>query len=213
VDRVGNARQVFDGEFIERNGALGHVDEFHTAAEAVQPGGDLGGVAHAAAEEEKLSGRRREGERHLIIEPAHGVGEHLVFVEDEESRGVAREDALALGLEGGDQDGGVKIFRQISGGDADIHAEGLPLAPFVVGEGAGGDRVDGLAEAGGFGGCEKEFEDAGLPGSGGGVDDDVGSGFEMANGLLLPEVGEVERDEEPGGRGGLRCVGAWRLHD
>ncbi len=135
-DGVGDAGEIFLRDLVEGDGAVGDADDLSRATEALEPIGDGCGVADAAAEEEELRAvGGREGEGEFVVEAAAGVGEHLVFVDDEGAWGVAGKDALALGFEGGDEDGGTGVLGKIAGGDADVPAAALPLGPFVVGEG------------------------------------------------------------------------------
>ncbi len=139
-----------------------------------------------------------ECEGEFVVQTAAGVGEHLVFVDDESARSIAGEDPFALGLEGGDEDGRAGVFRDVAGGDPDVPAAAAPFGPFVVGEGAGGNRVDSLATASGGSRVDVEFEDAGFARPGGGVNENVVTGGERADGPLLPEIGNVEGDLETG---------------
>ena len=124
------------------------------------------------------------------------------------------DQAVLLRLEGGDEDGCGKVVGEVAGGDADVPFPGAPFGEFVVGEGAGGDGVDGLAAIAAEVG--PEFEDQGFAGAGGRVDDDVLAGAEGGDGLLLPEVGDhdaLERGEAPGAfRGAEIELAGHRLH-
>ena len=110
------------------------------------------------------------------------------------------DEAVLLGFQRGDDDRGGEVVGEVAGGDADVPAAGAPLGELVVGEGAGGDRVDGLAAV--LAVVRPEFEDKGLSGPGGGVHDDVLAGAKGRDGLMLPEVGDGDLLE--GGKGG-RC--------
>ena len=93
-----NAREVFDRKIIQWDRAISDLDEVNPAAESAQPFDDLGGIANAPAEKEETSRWGREGHRHLVVQSPVGVGDHLVFVENKETRSMPREDPLALGL-------------------------------------------------------------------------------------------------------------------
>lgn len=97
------------------------------------------------------------------------------------------------------------VFRDVSGGDADVPFGVLPLGVFVIGEGAGGHGIDSLAQVLVMAGLMKQLEDVGFSGSSGGTDNDVGASPQMVDGLVLPEVGElegVEGREHDGKKGG-----------
>ena len=179
--------EIVGVEFLQRDGADVVADENGVAAKAVEPSDDGIGIGDAAAEEQKLGLGRREGEGEFVIQAAVGVADHLVFVHDEEGGAVALDEAVFLGFERGDEDGGVEIFGEVAGGDADIPAASAPFGEFVIGEGAGGDGVDGLAAI--FAAVGPKLEDQGLARAGGGLDDDVLAGTQRGDGLLLPEVG------------------------
>ena len=188
-DGVGDvAGKGVDFDFVEGDGAFALLDhgDGATALEAQEPVADDGGVGDAAAEKEEL-GFGGEGEDGaFVVVTAEGVGEPLVFVDDVEG-GVGGE---LLGLEGGDDEGGVGVVGEVAGGDADAPPLAGPLGEFVVGEGAGGDGVDDLAGSAAL--LEELLEDEGLARAGGGLDDDVVAGGEGADGLGLPGVGEAE---------------------
>jgi hypothetical protein len=183
-------------DFLEGYGAEVMADEGGLAAEALEPFGDVLGVGDGATEEEELGGGWGEGEGELVIEAAVGVAEHLEFVDDEECGALASDESMFLGFEGGDDDWGVEVFREVTGGDADVPALVAPFGEFIIGEGAGGNRVDDLLLGPALFG--PEFEDEGFTAAGGGLDDDVVALAEGGDGLLLPEVGDehaVQRGE------------------
>ena len=133
-----------------------------------------------------------------------GVGDHLIFVDDEQGGAFSAHESLDLGFKSGDENWGVDVFRDVSGGDADVPFGVLPLGVFVIGEGAGGYGIDSLALVLVMTGLMKQFEDVGFSGSSGGADDDVGASPQMIDSLVLPEVGElegVEGREHDGQRG------------
>jgi hypothetical protein len=93
-----NAWEVFDRKIIQWDRAISDLDEVNPAAESAQPFDDLGGIANAPAEKKESCRCGREGHRHLVVQSPVGVGDHLVFVENKETRSMPREDPLALGL-------------------------------------------------------------------------------------------------------------------
>ncbi|MEY2598769.1 MAG: hypothetical protein RLZZ142_1028, partial [Verrucomicrobiota bacterium] len=176
--------EVLELDFLERHGAFGVGDEFRVASDAFEPGDDVLGVGDGAAEEEKLRFWRGHGDGLLVVDAADGVGDHLVFVDDEQSGAASGEEADALGFEGGDEDGAVEGLAQVACGDADLPSPFAPLGEFVIGERAGGDGEDGLPFKGGV----EEFEDEGFAGTGGRVNHDIASLAQGLDGALLPEV-------------------------
>ena len=179
--------EIVGVKFFERDGAMLVADQNGTAAKAAEPADDGIGIGNAATEEKKLRLRRREREGEFVIEAAIGVADHLVFINNEERGAVALDEAVLLGFEGGDEDGGAEIFGEIAGGDADIPAARAPFGELVIGEGARWDGVDGLTTI--FTGFGPKFEDERLARAGGSLHDDVLAGAQRGDGLLLPEVG------------------------
>ena len=174
--------------FLQWNGAFLVADEDGLATEAFEPFDDLLGIGHAAAEEQELGAGRSQREGQLVIQAAVRVAEHLVFVHDEQGRAVAADEAVLLGLQGGDEDRRGKVLAQVAGGDADIPAARAPFGQFVIGQGAGGDGVNGLAAV--FSLIGPKLENQGLARAGRGLDDDVPALAQGGDGLLLPEVGK-----------------------
>ena len=149
------------------------------------------GIGDAAAEEEKLGLGWGEGEGKFIVKPAVGVADHLVFVNNEQGGSIALDEAVFLRLQRGDENGGVEIFGEVASGDADVPAASAPLGEFVIGKGAGGDGVDGLAAI--FTAIGPKLENERLARAGGRLDDDVLSIAQRADGLLLPEIGNGDQ--------------------
>jgi hypothetical protein len=199
--------EVLGEDFVEGNRADFVSDEDGIASEASEPVDDLIGIGDGTAEEEELGVGWGEGDGQFVVQAAILIGEHLVFVDDEEAGAVAVDEAVLLGFEGGDEDGGGEVVGEIAGGDTDVPAAGAPFGEFVIGEGAGGDGVDGLAAV--LAVIGPEFEDEGLAGAGGGMDDDVLSCAEGDHGFLLPEVGDGDLLECGEGRG----ANCFRLSD
>jgi hypothetical protein len=79
--------EIVDLDFFEGDGALGVDDDFDGAAEATEPGGDLEGIGDGAGEEEELEVGRGGEEGALVVVAAGGVGEPVVFVDNEEVKG------------------------------------------------------------------------------------------------------------------------------
>ena len=93
-----DARKILDRKIIQWDWTISDLDEVNPAAESAQPFDDLGGIANAPAEKKESCRCGREGHRHLVVQSPVGVGDHLVFVENKETRSMPREDPLALGL-------------------------------------------------------------------------------------------------------------------
>ena len=197
ADFVRNVKLQRVGEnFFERHGAFLVADEGDLAAEALQPFHGVVRIGDAAAEKEELRLGRCEGEGEFVIQAAVGVAEHLIFIHDEQGRAFSANEAALLRFERGDEDGGLEIFREVAGGDADVPAAGAPFGEFVVGERARRDGVNGLAAI--FSLLRPEFEDEGFARASRGVDDDITTRAQRGDGLLLPEVGHgdlIERRE------------------
>lgn len=181
-------------DFFERHGTMIVADKNCGAAQPMQPFDDVLRIGDAAAEEEELGVRRREGKGEFVIEAAVGVADHLIFINDEERRAIALDEAGFLGFESGDKDGRLEIFGKIARGDAHIPAARAPFREFVVGQRAGGDGVDGVAAV--FAGIGPKLEDQRFARASGGLDYKVLARAQSGYGLLLPEVGNgdlVER--------------------
>ena len=178
--------EVVGVKFFERDGTMFVPDKNGATAEASEPFNDGIGIGNAATKEEKLGLGRGEGESEFVVKAAVGVADHLVFVNDEEGGAVALDEAIFLSFEGGDEDGGVEIFGEVAGGDADVPAASAPLGEFVIGEGAGGDGVNRLAAI--FAAVGPKLEDERLARAGGGLHDDILAGTQRGDGLLLPKV-------------------------
>jgi hypothetical protein len=87
------------------------ADDFDAAAETLEPSGDVVGVGDGAGEEEELELGRGGEEGALVVIAAGGIGEPVVFVDDEEVErweiGRARGSDLGMDrFEGGDDEGG-----------------------------------------------------------------------------------------------------------
>ena len=106
---------------------------------------------------------------------------------------------MFLGFQRGHQHRGVEVLGQVAGGDADVPATGPPLRQFVIGQGAGGHGVDRLTP--GLALIGPQFEDQGLAGPGGGLDDDILAFPQGGDGGLLPQVGHGDSAEDGLGLG------------
>ncbi len=157
-------------------------DEDGVATDAAEPVDHVVRIGNAAAEEEQLGGGGSEGHRELVVHAADGIGEHLVLVHNEEAGAIATQEAAFLGLESGDDDAGIEMQGEVASGDADIPTAAAPLGEFVIGEGASGYGVNGLAAKGGL----EELEDEGLAGAGGGIDNHVAALAQRMDGFMLP---------------------------
>lgn len=187
---IGNAvGEGFHGNFLKGDGTFAVGDQFGGPPEAAEPVADRFGIADGAAEEKEARLWRRGGDGDLVIEAPLVIADHLVFIDDEEIGTLAVEEAGFLGFEGGDDDGGIGTERAVAGDEADRPAEGFPFEQFIVGEGAGGNGVDGAAVEAAI---HEEFKDIGFAGTGGGIDDDIASPGEVAEGGLLPDIGQFE---------------------
>ena len=103
------------------------------ATDSSKPRGDIVWVLHAAAEQKQLRLPRRERQGQLVMHAANRIGDHLVFVDDEQLWAVAPEKTSALRLKRGDQNFRVEIQRQIASRDADIPPARAPFRELVVG--------------------------------------------------------------------------------
>jgi hypothetical protein len=128
--------------------------------------------------------RRGEGEGQFVVHPAHGVADHLIFVDHEKARAEPLKKFAFLGFERRDQDLCFRAQGEVSRGDAHIPTARLPFGQFVVRQSASGHREDGLATQR----WQEKFEDIGLAGARGRVDDDIPAISQSSYGFLLPQV-------------------------
>jgi hypothetical protein len=136
----------------------------------------------------------------FVIQATIAVAEHLILIDDEDGRAIPLDEAIFLGLQGGDDDWGVEVFGEVPGGDANLPTASAPLGEFIIGEGAGGNGVDGLAAI--FALVRPKFEDQSFSGAGRGVHDDVFAFTQSGDGLLLPQVGNSDLVQS-------RQIGEW----
>ncbi len=162
------------GEVVEQAVPF-EADAFEVAAiePVVEQVLDMGGVSFAFAEHFRRA--RAVFERHALAQLA-GVA-------------LRAEETPPLGFERGDQDRRVEVFGDVAGGDADIESLGAPFFAFVVGEGAGGDGVNGpLAPAA----PHQHLEDVGFPRASWRLHDHIAPRAQGQQGVLLPAVGNLE---------------------
>ena len=169
-------------------------DQDGIAADAPEPGDDVVRILHAATEQEQLRFRRSKSEREFVVHAANGIGDHLVFVDDEQLRAVAAKETGPLRFQSRDENFRAEIDRQVAGGNADIPAAGAPFRQFVVRESARRDGENRLP----FQRRIKQLEDVSLARTGGRLDDDVFPIAKRAHGVLLPEIGDDQIDFEAG---------------
>ena len=186
-------RQSFDWHFIERNRPHFGGDQFAFAPEAAQPVAHLRGIGHATAEQQKLSGPRSHRQREFITQSPHRIGQHLIFVHHQQRRPPSGEERIPLRFQRGHHDGGIEVFRHLASGNAHAPFAALPFAALVISESPRRHCVHRLPTQDPR--LDQTFENKGFTGSGRGINDDVASGPQMTHGLLLPEVGELQRVE------------------
>ncbi len=176
--------QAVDVDLFQGDGAKIGADEDGISSQAPEPLYEILGIGDAAAEEKQLG--LGPGERHaqLVVETTIGVGEHLVFVDDQQSRSFSPEQAVLLGFECCDQNRGVQIFGEVAGGDAGIPAARAPLGQLVVRKGTSRDGVNGLAAI--FALVGPKLENECFTGAGRCLDNNVFAGAESGDGFLLP---------------------------
>ena len=156
VELVG---QRVEHGLLQRHGAQGVDDQFHVAPQAAQPGGHVARIADAAAQEQELRARRREGEGEFVVRAPVGVAEHLVFVDDQDARAASAQQGGALGFQGGDDHPRAGVDGHVARADAHVPPGGAPLGVLVVRQCAGGHGVDGLS----LERAVEQLEDVGLP--------------------------------------------------
>ena len=130
--------------------------------------------------------RRRHRDGQFVVQTAVGVAEHLVFVDDQQLGAVTVDQSVFLGLKRGNDDRCVKVFGEVTGGDADVPATGTPLREFVIGQGTGGHGVDRLAWVTALVG--PQFEDERFARPGRCMHHHILSITKMLHRLLLPKI-------------------------
>ena len=164
------------------------LHDSHFSPQALQPFGDLSGIGHATAQHQELRLGRGQGHRQFVVQAASLVPDHLVFVDHEQAGSLAGQESLALRLQGRHQDRRLEVLGEIPGCDPHFPTRRTPLPPLVVGQGPGGNGEDRLLAFLEGSGGDEVFKDEGLPGTGGGVNDDVRSLGQRSDRLLLPEI-------------------------
>ena len=76
--------QVVDFDFLEWDGPFEVLDDLDGAAEPAQPGGHIAGIGHGPRKEQELQGGRGREQHALVVVAAVGVGEPVIFVDDEQ---------------------------------------------------------------------------------------------------------------------------------
>ena len=111
ISRGHMVAEVVGMDLLQRHGAVFVANEHGLAAQPLQPFDDILRVADAAAQQQQLGLRRRQGHGQLVIQAAVQVAEHLVFVHDQQGGAVALDEAVLLGLQRGDQHRRARGFR------------------------------------------------------------------------------------------------------
>jgi len=179
--------EVLDMDFFKRNGAVLVADQVGVASQTPQPLDHVLRIADAAAQQQELCGGRGQGDGQLVVEPAVGVPDHLVFIDDEQAWAGALHQAVLLCFERGDEDRRVEILGQVARGDADVPPARPPLGQFVVRQRACRNGIDRLAPIMALLG--PDLENQCLARTGRRLDDDVTARTQGADRFLLPEVG------------------------
>src|SRR2546423_1868140 len=96
-------RQHTEIDFLQRHWPLFMRNQYRIASDPSQPRDNILRILHAAAEQKQLGLRRRERQRQFVVHAADWIGDHLIFVDDEELRTVAAEKTGTLRLERRDQ--------------------------------------------------------------------------------------------------------------
>ena len=202
ADLRGQAPVQFIGEdLVERHRTHRVLDHLHGPAQTPQPVRHLPGIGHRSAEEQELGLGGGQGQGEFVVQSPVLVAEHLVLVDHQQGGAIAADQAVLLGLEGGDEDGGVEVLGQVTGGDAHVPATRPPFGEFVIGQGPRRHRVDGLPAV--LARLRPQFEHQRLACPGGRVDDHILAGPQRRDRLLLPQVGNDELLQTRGRIGGF----------
>jgi hypothetical protein len=185
-------------DFLQGDRALIVTDQDGLAAKSLKPFGDILRIGDAAAEKEQLRVRRGKGDGEFVIETAVAVADHLVFIHDEQGGAFTGKQAILLSFKGSDQDGRIKVFREVAGGNPHVPPSRSPLGKLIVCESPSRDGIDGLPSI--FALVRPEFENQGFPRAGRRLDDDIFPFPQCRDGLLLPKV--RDGDEIEGGQVG-----------
>ena len=122
----------------------------------------------------------------FVIQAPIQVAQHLIFIDDEQSRTDALDEPALLRLQSRHHDGRRQILRQIAGGDAHVPSSRAPLGQLVIGQGASGDGIDGLTAVAALVG--PQFKDQSLARAGRRLHDNIFAFTQSSDGLLLPKV-------------------------
>src|SRR5216683_3425387 len=123
---------------------------------------------------------------------AHRIGNHLVFIDNEQLRSFAAKKASALRLKRRDHHTGIEIQREIASGNADIPSARAPFRQLVIRERARWNSENSLSLQHGI----KQFKNVGLARTGRCLHDNIFAFTQRAHRLLLPEIGNDETDFE-----------------
>ena len=85
--------------FLQRHRTLLVPDQRRPPPQPFQPRHHLLRIGHAAAQEQQLRARRRQGQRQLVIQAPVRVAQHLVFVHHQQRRAVAADQPVLLRLQ------------------------------------------------------------------------------------------------------------------
>ena len=171
--------------FLERHRLFIVLNSLGITAEPLKPGDCVLGIGHAAAEHEQLGLRRRHRDGQFVVQATAGIAEHLVFVDDQQLGTVTIDQSVFLGLKRGNDDRCVKVFGEVTGGDADVPATGTPLESLSLAKARVG-TVDRLAWVTALVG--PQFEDERFARPGRCMYHHILSIAKMLHGLLLPKI-------------------------
>ena len=152
LDAAGEAaHKVVHFDFLEGDGTVAVLHDGDAAANSLEPSGDVRGIGDRARKEQQLQiGRGREKDALVVVAPM-GIGEPVIFVDDEEAErfGVSscpwggrgrvsigqrsRGDLDLNGFQGRYHHRGVWIHADIARDNADIPSAAAPLCELVVG--------------------------------------------------------------------------------
>ncbi len=187
--RIGKIAQI---DFFQRYGTFVMRNQNRIAPDALQPRDDVLRISHAAAEQKQLRVRRREREREFVVNAAHRIADHLIFVDHQKLRTLAPKKARALRFQSGDDHFRVCIQRQIASRDADIPPARAPFGELVVRERARRHGENCLP----FQRRVEQLEDVSFARAGRRLHDDVAAIAQSAHGFLLPKIRHDQIDLE-----------------
>lgn len=174
---------------LKGNRSFLRLDDDGISFESGQPFFDMSRIGNGSTHEKELRILRGEGDGELVLETALPISDHLVFINDEKMGPLPGKESLSLGFERSYNYRRFKILGDIAGGDTDLPSLLFPFPPLIVGKCPGGHRVDGLpVSAKGFPILDEGFENKGLSRTCRSRNDDVLTGSQRSNCLLLPQV-------------------------